>query len=148
VISDMNLTPGKAIQIGEHVATIVDASAEPEIIAFLPSKDRPRLKVGQTLQVELVGYKKTRELATITYLTNEAVGAAEAARLLGQTQADAVKLPPGSYVMVKAKLPRTFKSEEKTLYFHHGMLAVTEVKIRNQPFLVSLFPALEKYIPD
>ena len=114
----------------------------------MPSKDRPSLRKGQTLQVDLIGYTKARELATITAIGTEAIGGNEAAKVLGQTLADALKLPPGSYVLVKAHLPRrTFRNKGDTLNFHHGMLTKTEVKISEKPFLVSLLPAVEKYLP-
>lgn len=151
VISDRRVQQGQALQVGDHIAQIVDPATEPEVIAFLPGKDRPRLKVGQTLQVELGGYKKIRELATITSVSNEVIGGNEAAKVLGQQLADALKLQGGggNYVIVKARLPkRTFETENRTYYYHHGMLAVTEVKIQSKPFLVTLLPALEKYLPD
>ena len=62
--------------------------------------------------------------------------------------ADAVKLPQGSYVWVRSKLPKTFKTQHNTWFYHHGMPAKTEVKIQEKPFLVTLLPALEKYLPD
>ena len=148
-VSDIRVRSGQPLQPGEPIATILQPGAAPEIYTFLPSKDRPRLRVGQVVQIELVGYTKARELATITYVGTEAIGANEASKTLGQTLADALKLPLGSYVLVKAKLPsRTFKTQHNTLNYHHGLLAKTEVKISEKPFLVTLLPALEKYLPD
>ncbi len=148
-ISDIRVRSGQPLQPGEPIATIVQPGAEPQIFAFLPSKDRPRLRTGQVIQIELVGYTKGREQAIITYVGTEAIGANEAAKTLGQTLADALKLPLGSYVLVKARLPsRTFKTQHSVLNYHHGLLAKTEVKISEKPFLVSLLPALEKYLPD
>jgi len=148
-ISDIRVRAGQPLQPGEPIATIVQPGAEPQIYAFLPSKDRPRLRVGQVIQVELLGYTKGREQAEISYVGTEAFGANEAAKTLGQTLADAMKLPLGSYVLVKARLPsRTFKTQHSILNYHHGLLTKTEVKISEKPFLVSLLPALEKYLPD
>jgi membrane fusion protein (multidrug efflux system) len=140
---------GQALNGGDHIATIVDPSTEPEVMAFLPGTDLPRLRVGQTLQVELGGYKKVRELATITSVGKEVIGAEAAARYVGAQQADAFKLQGGNFVIVRAKLPsKTFQTEHRTYYYHHGMTATTEVKVVSKPFLVSLLPALEKYFPD
>ncbi len=147
-VSDIRVRAGQPLQPGEPIATIVQPGAEPEVYAFLPSKDRPSLRTGQPLQVDLIGYTKSRELATITSIGTEAFGGNEAAKVLGQTLADALKLPPGSYVLVKGRLPRrTFKHKHDTLNFHHGMLTKTEVKLSEKPFLVTLLPAIEKYIP-
>jgi len=148
-ISDIRVRPGQALQPGEPIATVLQPGAEPEIFTFLPSKDRPRLRTGHTIQIELIGYTKTRELATITSVGTEAIGPNEAAKVVGPTLADALKLGGGSYVLVKARLPsRTFKTEHNTLNYHTGLLAKTEVKISEKPFLVTLLPALEKYLPD
>jgi multidrug resistance efflux pump len=152
VVQDRRIQVGQPLNAGDHVLTIVEPDTWPEIIAFLPGKDRPRLRNGQTLQVELGGYKKIRELATITSVGNEVVGGNEAARFLGATQADALKLQGmqgNNWVIVKARLPsRTFQTDHRTYHYFHGMQAVTEVKIQSKPFLVTLLPALEKYLPD
>lgn len=150
-VSDIRTRGGALLQPGDQIVTIVDGNnSMPEVYAFLPAKDRPRLRPGQTLQVGLTGYTKTRELAEITFVSREGVGATEAAKIMGQSLADAMRLPQdGSYVLVKARLPgRTFVTEHNTLPFHHGMQATTEVKIAEKPFLVTMFPALEKYVPN
>jgi hypothetical protein len=53
----------------------------------------------------------------------------------------------GNWVIVKAKLPsRAFVADKRTNYYHHGLTAKTEVKIQSKPCLVTLLPALDKYI--
>lgn len=149
-ISDIRTRGGALLQPGDPIAMIVEGgNTLPEVFAFLPAKDRPRLFPGQTLQVGLSGYTKIRELAEITYVAREGIGATEVAKLLGPSLGDALRMPQdGSYVLVKARLPRrTFETDHAILPFHHGMQADTEVKIAEKPFLVTLFPALEKYVP-
>lgn len=149
-VSDIRVRTGAPLQPGDHILSIVDAGLEPEVVAFLPSKDRPRLRTGLDLQLDLLGYTKAREKAQITFVSPEAIGANEAAKYVGATIADALKLPQGgSYVIVKARLPkRTFQAEHHTYHYHHGMQAITEVKVSEKPFLVDLLPALEKYLPE
>jgi biotin carboxyl carrier protein len=148
-VSDIRVRVGALLQPGDPILQIVDPSADPEVWAFLPGKDRPRLREGQDLQIEIIGYTKTREHAKISYVSPEILGPTEAAKIVGATLADSIKLPPGSYVWVKAKLPKkTFKTQHQTLWFHHGMPVKAEVKIQNKPFLVTLLPALEKYLPE
>ncbi len=148
-VSDIRVRVGSALQPGDQVLQIVEPDAQPEIWAFLPGKDRPRLRLGQDLQVEILGYTKARDKAKITYVSTETMGPTEAAKIVGTQLADSIKLPPGSYVWVRAKLPsKTFKTQHNTWFYHHGMPAKTEVKIQDKPFLVTLLPALEKYIPD
>jgi biotin carboxyl carrier protein len=149
-VSDLRVRQGTALNAGDVVLQIVDPAAEPQVWAFLPAKDRPRLRAGQQLQTEIGGYTKTREKAVIYAVSPEATGPNDAAKYIGPQLADALKLAPGgSYVVVKAKLPgKTFKTQHSVLYFHHGMTAKTEVKIKSKPFIVTLLPSLEKYIPD
>jgi biotin carboxyl carrier protein len=148
-VSDIRVHIGSALQNGEQVLQIVDPKADPEIWTFLPAKDRPRLRPGQDLQVGIIGYTKSRDHAKIFHVSTEAHGQNEAAKIIGSQLADAIKLPPGSYVWVRAKLPKkTFTTQHNTWFYHHGMVATTEVKIQSKPFLVTLLPAIEKYIPD
>lgn len=150
-ISDVRVRSGQPLQLGDPIVTIVSSqNTLPEVWAFLPAKDHPRLKVGQVLQVGLIGYTKTREQAIITYVSREGIGASEAGKIIGQALVDSLKLPvDGSYVLVKAQLPtRTFETEHTILRYHQGMQATTEVKIAEKPFLVEVFPALEKYVPN
>ena len=148
-VSDLRVRVGSAIAPGDQVLQIVDPKAEPEMWAFLPGKDRPRLRPSvHKLQVDIIGYMKSRAHAPIISVSTEVISAAEVAKILGPQLADSIKLPPGSYVWVKAKLPKKFKTQHNTFFYHHGMPAKTEVKIQTKPFIVTLLPALEKYIPD
>jgi len=115
--------------------------------AFLPGSDIARLKIGQTLQVELAGFQKTREKATIYEITKGTTGAAMARGTLGPELADSLKLPQdGSYVFVKAKLGKNqFRAKGKKYFFHHGMPSKNEVKVEDKRFITTLLPSLEKY---
>jgi membrane fusion protein (multidrug efflux system) len=150
VVADLRIRQGSTLSAGDTVLTIVQPNTEPEITAFLPGKDRPRLRVGMTLQVDLVGYTKARESATITSISTEIVAGEEIAnRILGSGLAGAFRqLNGGNWVIVKAKLPsRTFVADKRTNYYHHGLTAKTEVKVQSKAFLVTLLPALDKYVP-
>jgi membrane fusion protein (multidrug efflux system) len=103
------------------------------------------------LHISLDGFKKAREEATITSVGNDIVGSAEVGKYIGNTLADALRLPQGaSWVIVRAKLPKkTFEADRRTYQFHHGMPSSTaEVKVQNKPFLSTIVPALEKYLPE
>ena len=148
-VADIRLEQGKLIQPGEKIATIVDPGVEPEINCFLPGKDRPRLHPGMELQVAIQGYTKTPEYVTITYVGSEVISGSAAASVLGTELSETLskQLAGGNWVLVKARLPKTFKTDHDELRYHHGMTAQTEVKIKNKPFIVTVIPALEKYVP-
>jgi biotin carboxyl carrier protein len=144
VVGDIRVRSGAALGQGDHVLTLLRQDAEPTVLVFLPGQDRPRLRRGQAIQIELAGYTKVREKGTILEVGAEVIGPNEARRALGQKNADAVPLN-GPVVMVRATLPsRTFKVARDTFRYHDGMPLRGEVKVDNKPFLISLIPALEK----
>jgi hypothetical protein len=54
-----------------------------------------------------------------------------------------------SWIAVRARLAeRTFKAGVYTYRYHHGMHAKAEIKLQSKPFLATLLPAVEKYLPD
>lgn len=149
-VSDVRIRSGVSLEFGAPILTIVEPGTEPEIWAFLPGSDRPRLHAGQTLQIDLLGFEKTREQAKIYSVGRDATGAAELRRSLGAELADSLKLPTdgGSFVLVKAKLPKaSFRAKGQTYHFHQGMPAKTEVRVESKRFIVTLLPSLEKYLP-
>jgi membrane fusion protein (multidrug efflux system) len=148
IVSDIRIQQGQAVQFGEQVLTIVDKDTLPEVWAFLPGSDRPRLGAGQTLQTELAGFTKTREEPVIYSVGRDVIGAQSARSAINPKAADALKLAQdGSYVLVKAKLKgKTFKTEHRQYTFFDGMPAKTEVKVESKRFIITLIPAFEKYL--
>jgi hypothetical protein len=146
-VSDIRVRLGQLLQPGSHILTLVEPGTKPEVWAFLPGSDRPRLHEGQDLQVELVGFTRGRDHAKITQVGREVIGAAAARRYLGDEIADAAKLAEGSYVLVKAQLPSpTFKARGKLMWFYTGLTVKTEVRVERKRFIVTLLPSLEKYV--
>lgn len=148
-VSDIRIRGGVPLEFGAPILTIVAPGTEPELWAYLPGSDRPRLHPGQQLQIELVGYQKTREAAKIYDVGRNVIGAGEAKRSLGAELGDALRLAPdgGTYVLVKAKLPRrTFRAKGRTYNYHPGMPAKTEVRVESKRFVLTLLPSLEKYL--
>ncbi|NVB76813.1 MAG: HlyD family efflux transporter periplasmic adaptor subunit [Kofleriaceae bacterium] len=148
-VFDVNIHDGSPLEFGAPILTISAPGTEPEVWAYLPGSDRPRLREGQKLQVELTGYQKGREEATIYEVARSSTGSTEARRTIGPVLADTLKLDPngGTYVLVKAKLPkRQFTVKGRSYNYHPGMPAKTEVRVENKRFIVTLIPALEKYL--
>jgi membrane fusion protein (multidrug efflux system) len=148
VVSDVRVAVGKSVNFGDPILTVSAPDQLPEVWALLPGSDRPRLKVGAELQVELVGFQKTREKAKIKEISSGITGAALARNQIGAELADALKLAPegGSYVLVKAQLPRKgFRAKGKKYFFHHGMPSKNEVRVEDKRFISTLLPSLEKY---
>lgn len=149
VVSDIRARLGENMSPGEAIVTILPEDADVTVVTFLNATDRPRLHKGMKMKVNLAGYTKSPETAEIVEVGNDAIAPEAVQKYLGTTLAGSVKLAHGSYVLVKAKMPtRTFESQKQTLYYHHGMQAKVDVLINEKPFLVTLIPALEKYLVD
>lgn len=151
VVTNLHVKEGIAVQLGGYVLQITDENSEIEVLAFLPSKDSPRIREKMDLQLELDGYTKARVLGAITHVQPDAVSGTEAAKLGGDMLVESIakELSAGTWITVRARLPsRTFKAEHNTYHYHHGMHAKVEIKIQSKPFLVTLVPGLQKYLPD
>jgi multidrug resistance efflux pump len=151
VVTNLHVKEGLAVQLGSYVLQITDENSEIEVLAFLPGADGPRVRPSMPLQFQLDSYTKARAIATITRVQSDAVSGSEAAKLGGDMLAESIAkdLQAGTWIAVRARLPsRTFKAEHSTYNYHHGMHAKVEVKVRSKPFLVTLLPALEKYLPE
>lgn len=153
VIGDIKVLEGRPLQMGEPVATIVDGDKKPSIKIALPSKDATKLHPGMEVQVELTGMKKSRETAIITKVPLEAVGVQDYVRLVGASVGESFHLDQttqGSLIIVEAELPeKTFKAEhERHEFYRSNMTATCEIKLKSTPFLATLIPSFEKYLPD
>ena len=73
------------------------------MVAFLPGEDRPLLKRGMPLRLEVQGYRYAYQQLTVDSVGDEVVGPAEARRYLGDEIADAVQFT-GPVVKVEAHL--------------------------------------------
>ena len=146
VVSDVRVTEGNLLQPGDHILTLVAEDALPTVVALLPGADRPRLRVGQTLQLQLPGYEKSRERLVIREVGQEVIGPEEARRYLGDKIAGSITTK-SSVVIVRARIEsRTFMARDKQFRFHDGMAATAEVSVRTRRVIVALVPGLERLL--
>jgi multidrug efflux system membrane fusion protein len=147
-VSDIHANPSKAVQMGDLVMQIIKPNTRYEVWAYLNSTDRPRIKPNMHLQVSIIGFNKKPAQLEITSISNDAVGAAEIRREIGQDLADTLKLSnEGSYILVKGEFAGdTIKVGKKEFSLHQGMSTKVEIKIDTKPFLVTIFPLFEKYV--
>jgi multidrug resistance efflux pump len=155
VVTNLHVKDGAAVQAGGYVLQITDENSEIEVLAFLPSKDSPRIREKMGLQLALDGYTKARVTGAITHVQPDAVSATEAAKLGGEMLAESIarelqaSTQTTTWITARARLPsRMFKAEHNTYHYHHGMHAKVEIKILSKPFLVTLLPGLQKYLPE
>jgi len=130
------------------LAVAPKGSAQVSLVAMLPADYRPMLKSGLSMRFELDGFRFEYSDLTVTNVSAEAVGPTEVQRFLGQERADAVQLDPGAKVLVTASLPAaTFTSEGEPYGYFDGLTGTAEVRVRSEPILVTLVPALRRLLP-
>ena len=143
VVSDVRIQPGKLIEAGMTVLSLVPDDARFEIIAVLPGNYRPRLKPGMPLRLQMLGYAYSYSEVLIDTIGDQVVGPAEIRRFLPTELADTLAIQ-GPVVLVTATLASpTFEAEGKTYEYFDGMQGVAEARIQSKSILVTLLPGLE-----
>lgn len=147
-VSDIHSAEGDPVSAGFTLMTIVKPGTMPEELAFLPASDRPRIKMEMKLQVGIDGFSKKRPKLTITDISNDAFGAADVRRQVGQSAADTLKIPNdgASYIRVTGKFETDrFTIGRREFQLHENMSTKAEIQIESKPFFASIFPLFEKY---
>jgi hypothetical protein len=147
-ISDIRGNTGDPVSAGFNLMTIVKPGQMPEVIAFLPASDRPRIKSDMKVQVGIDGFNKKRPKLGISEISEGAFGAGEVRRQVGQAAADTLKIPQdgASYIRVIGKFENDhFKIGNREFQLHEGMSTKAEILIESKPFFSSIFPVFEKY---
>jgi len=143
VVSDVRVQPGKLVEAGMTVLSLVPDDARFEIIAVLPGSYRPRLEPGMPLRLQMLGYAHSYSEVQIDTIGDQVVGPAEIRRFLPTELADTLPIQ-GPVVLVTASLDSpTFQAEGKSYEYFDGMQGVAEARIQSKSILVTLLPGLE-----
>lgn len=144
VVGDIRVRTGQRVAPGDLVASIVDSSKGLELIALLPGEDRPQLTQGQTIRLELTGYRYLYQSIPIESVQSEVISPVEARRVLGAEVADSIKLT-GPVVIVRGRITtEAFEVDGKTYRYHDGMLGTAEVRVRSEPIVFALIPGTRR----
>ncbi|WP_181197379.1 efflux RND transporter periplasmic adaptor subunit [Enhygromyxa salina] len=146
-VGDLRIRPGQHLSVGETLLSLLIDEDARRVIALLPGSDRPQLRPGMVMRLELPGYQRAYQHLHVRHVGEEVVGPSEARRFLGPTQADALALD-GPMVLVEAELDEpSFVVDDQRYDYHEGMLALAEVRVRSESLLEMLFPALRGVLP-
>jgi multidrug resistance efflux pump len=143
IVSDVRIQPGKLIEAGATVVSLVPDDARFEVIAVLPGSYRPRLAPGMKLRISMAGYAHSYAEVEIETIGDQVVGPAEIRRFLPQELADTLAIG-GPVVLVTATLPsRTFEADGKLLEYFDGMQGTAEARVDTRSVILTLLPGLE-----
>jgi membrane fusion protein (multidrug efflux system) len=148
IVSDVRVRNGQLLSPGEPVCAIVGDSARFHVDVLLPGQYRPLLHQGMSLRIELIGFEYSYQDLVIESVDDEVVGPNEARRYLGPELADSLVLT-GPVVIVRARLPRPeFTSRDHQFRLFGGIPARGDVRVRTNPILVALIPALRALVGE
>jgi len=147
VVGDVRVRVGQLVEPGASVIELRSDHADGVIVAMLPGRYRPLLRVGAPLRFELDGFHRRAHELVIDSVGDQIVGPSEAARYLGRDQADSLQLA-GPVVLVTASLPRgaSFDADGEHFQFAHGMHGKAETIVRNEPVAYAFMPALKQWV--
>jgi biotin carboxyl carrier protein len=138
VVADVRASVGQVVAPGDVVVSLRGDGERAELVALLPGDERPRIRAGMELRLEVDGYAHGPATASVERVEEDVVGSAEAMRLLGSAGGD---LPlSGPVTLVHAELPVAFGGYT----LHDGMRGQAEVRVRSTSVLAALVPALER----
>jgi multidrug resistance efflux pump len=144
VISDVRIRPGQHIDSGEVLLGISPAEANVSIVAVVPGDYRPMLSANQSVRFSLDGYSYEYHDLTVESVGDGVVGPSEVKRFLGQEIFDSVHMTQGAKVLITARLAsKTFTSEGETYAFYDGLTGTAEIRVREEPIVVTLLPFLK-----
>lgn len=142
IVSDVRVRAGQATTPGDALLTLIAAEAKGRVIALLPAQFRPMLHAGQTMRLELAGFRFVYSELTIESVSEEAIGPNEARRFLGPERGDAIALD-GPVVVVEALLPKmSFHVSGEDLAYYDGMVGAADARVRTENILIALVPGL------
>lgn len=146
VVADVRIRSGQAVEPGDALLTVIAAEARGRLIALLPAHYRPMLRHGQTIRLELTGYRFVYTELLIESVSEEAIGPNEARRFLGPERGDAIALE-GPVVVVEALLPSlSFYVSGEELSYYDGMVGVADARVRTENILLTLIPGLKELL--
>jgi hypothetical protein len=126
----------------EDVA-ITGKGAPPELFAFLPGHLLPSLVPGMTIRLELDGWPRTWQDATVESVGTTVLAPSEARGVLGSALGESLPLT-GPVVVLRARLPTEgLRAGNRTLDYHDGMVGRAQVLLESERLLFLLVPALD-----
>jgi membrane fusion protein (multidrug efflux system) len=145
MVRDIRIWPGKRIEPGEVLMSVINDESDFYIEAFLPGDITPKLAPGMPLRLEMNGDRYANQTLIIDAVSTGIMGSTEARRYLGPQMADVVSIT-GPVVVVRARLTqRHFAADGHQYLYHDGMQATAAVQLSSQPLYRALVPGLERW---
>ena len=144
VVGDLRTHAGMQVAPGEVLVSLASERGDLSLVVLLPAHYRPMLHAGMPLRFELDGYRYAYQELTIERIDDQAVGPAEARRILGSEIGDALPVTaPVVFASVRLPASGTFRGDGGTYPYHEGLRGTAEVRVRSERVLPALVPGLK-----
>lgn len=141
-VGDIRVKPGQSVMPGELLASIAREHARFTVLALLPGQQRPALRAGLPLRLEITGFPYVYQALVLDRVDDEVIGPHEVRRVLGPEVADSVAVS-GPVVVVHASLPAdAFASDGRLYRYADGMHASARVQLRSERLLTTILPGI------
>ncbi|MYL11494.1 MAG: HlyD family efflux transporter periplasmic adaptor subunit [Cenarchaeum sp. SB0669_bin_11] len=141
VLTDVRVRRGALVSPGQTVATVGSAGPGFEIVAAVPGNFRPLLDSGLPVVAELEQFPGNRFHLQAREISPEVISVAEARALMGQLLPTVAE--NAALALVYADLPGALVSGTGAEYrLYDGMRGSVRIPVREERFIVTLWPAL------
>lgn len=143
-LGELEVRRGQFVAAGARIADILAIRPELTVTALLPGRQRPLVRPGARLRVELSGDPHRHHDAIIDRVGDRVLGPDRADRLLGGRASAA--LAAGSYVRVTARLAGAGSTVDDGDC--DGMTGTARVRVGSRRILLAIVPGLASVLPD
>jgi membrane fusion protein (multidrug efflux system) len=147
-VGDVRVRTGQRMNPGDTILAVAPRDTRVLVVASVPGDYRPMLAKGLPVRFSLDGFHYEYRDLTVEDVSDEVIGPQEVKRYLGQELSDVVEMNPGSKVLVTARVDATsFTSDGVPYGYYDGLTGTADVRVRQQPAIVTLIPALKAVFP-
>ncbi|MBK7861299.1 MAG: biotin/lipoyl-binding protein [Archangiaceae bacterium] len=147
-VTEVPVLPGQTRDLGDVVVRLDREGGTFYLVAAEQGELRPLLQLGQSINVEFVGYPNLIYPLKLDRLSDAVVGPDEVRRHLGRANSDTFSLE-GPRVLIEADFPEPgFSHQGRWVPLVDGLTAKVSVKVRSQRFIVALVPMLRELLDD
>ncbi len=145
IVADVRVRSGMTVREGDLLVSMAPDRPRYSVLALIPGRFRPLLAPGQELLIDVPGFAQARDRTEVAWVADQIVGPAEARRFLGPGIGDGLEVA-GPVVLLRAELSGTgFRAGDQTYAYYDGLAMRAEIRIRREPLLVALVPALRRF---
>ena len=147
-VGDIRVRAGQRLNPGDTILAVAPKDARVVVVAAVSGDYRPMLAKGLPVRFSLDGFHYEYRDLEVEEVSEEVIGPLEVKRYLGQELSDALEMQAGPKVLVTARVDTsTFTSDGVPYGYYDGLTGLAEVRVRRQPILTMLVPALKTVLP-